>query len=104
MSVKINFKGQRQHDHRIHAKINSCERYKMDALLGEAHGHGDGAKISAEWYLVTEHGSATIHDFWAFSEGEYAICTANERAALLIVEWLRENGIQAYALYGSMGQ
>jgi hypothetical protein len=104
MPVQINPKGQHQHDHRVHAKIHSATMYQLEALLGQPHAHGDGLKISNEWFLVTDHGSAVIHDHWSFNEGEYAILTSNERAALLVVEWLRQNGIQAYNLYGGMGQ
>lgn len=102
MKVQVNPKGSRQHDHRITAKINNCERDQLERLLGAQHTAGDGQKISAEWFLVTDHGSATIHDYWAFNEGEYAICTANERAATLIVDYFKRNGIQAYRLTGEL--
>ncbi len=58
--------------------------------------------MSAEWFMVTQHGSATINDWWALNEGEFQTNTANDAAALLLVEYFREQGFQAYCLYGDM--
>lgn len=102
MSVQINAKGARQHNHHVTAKITNCERDRLEHLLGTPHTAGDGLKISAEWFLVTDHGSATVHDFWAFEEGEYAICTANQRSAALVVDYFKKHGIQAYRLQGEL--
>jgi len=102
MSVELNPKGSMQHNHKLRAKINNCPLDRLERLLGDRHGTGEENKSSAEWYLVTDHGSATIHDWWALNEGEYHVLTANDRAALLVVEYFRENGIQAYCLYGDM--
>ena len=95
-SVKINPQGQRQHDHTIHAKINNASIYAMEDLLGDRHSEGEPGQQTAEWYLVTPHGSATIHDYWSFNEGEYAIRCANDRVATIVVDWLREHRIAAH--------
>ena len=95
-SVKPNPKGSRQHDHVLHGKINDASIYDLEHLFGDRHSAGDGNKITAEWYLVTPHGSATIHNYWAFNEGEWSILSANDRTASLVVAWLREHKVKAY--------
>jgi hypothetical protein len=77
-------------------------RFSVELLLGTPHSEGDGSQITAEWFLVTDHGSATIYNHWAFGDEEYGIDAANDRVALLVVEYLRANRIEAYCLYGGM--
>lgn len=101
-SVKINPKGSLQHNHMLRAKINNCPIDQLERLLGDRHDTGEENKSSAQWYLVTEHGTATIRDYWALNEGEYQILAANDAAALMVVEYFRQQGIQAYCLYGEM--
>jgi len=100
--VQINPKGSLQHNHMLRAKINNCPIDRLERLLGDRHSTGEENKSSAEWYLVTDHGSVTIRDYWALNDGEYQILAANDRAALLTVEYLRTNQIQAFCLYGEM--
>ena len=104
MTVQLNPKGSRQHDHELLAKVNNCHRDTIEHLLGVAHGPGEEHKMTAEWFLMTDNGSATINDYWAYNDGEYAIYAANQAAALEVVEYFREHGIQAFVLYGSMDQ
>jgi hypothetical protein len=89
-SVKINPKGSLQHNHMLRAKIINCPIDQLERLFGDRHDTGEENKSSAQWYLVTEHGTATIRDYWALNEGE------------LVVEYFRQQGIQAYCLYGEM--
>lgn len=104
MSVQLNPKGSRQHDHELLAKVNNCHRDTIEHLLGTPHGEGEPFKMTCEWFLVTDHGTATINDYWAYNEGEYAIYAASQAAALSVVEYFREHGIQAFVLYGRMDQ
>ena len=102
MTVKINPKGKRQHDYRTRARIVDCERYRLERLLGPPHGDGDGQTFSVEWYLVTDHGSAMISDYWAFNDNEYAVAASNSRSAVLVTQFLRDNGITAYMKEGAL--
>ena len=102
MNASINPKGSRDHDHTLRAKINNTSMFQMEQLLGDRHGNGVEKKMSAEWFLVTDHVSVTINDWWALNEGEFQIHAGNDRAALLAVEYFRQHGIQAFCLYGEM--
>lgn len=102
MSVVINPKGSRLHDQILQAKINNTTMNAMEQLLGDRHGTGVENKSSAEWYLMTDHGPATINDWWAYNDGEFAIHAANGASALSVVEYFRQHGIQAFCLYGEM--
>lgn len=100
--VQINPKGSRQHDHTIRAKINNTSMFAMEKLLGDRHGTGEEEKMSAEWYLVTPHGSITVNDWWAYTEGEFAINAENDRAALIAVTYFKQHNIHAYMLRGEL--
>jgi hypothetical protein len=102
MTVKINPKGQREHDHSLMAKINNASIHRLQQLLGVPHGSGEENKMSVEWFVMTEHGSATINDYWALNDGEFQINAGNQAAALMVVEYMRQHGLQAYVMYGEM--
>lgn len=100
--VQIDPRGERQHDHTIRAKINNASMFQLEQLLGDRHGTGIENKMTAEWYLVTDHGSVTVNDWWALNEGEFHINAANDRAALIAVTYFKQHGLQAFALRGEL--
>lgn len=102
MTVRINPKGSVEHNFHTLAKINNCTRADLESVLGAAHTEGDGYRMSAEWFLVTDAGNAVVNDYWAFNEGEYAIRAALPEAAAQVVDYLVEHNIQAYRLTGAM--
>lgn len=100
--MKLNPKGSRQHDHSIRGKVNNATMFQMEQLLGDRHSEGEENKMTAEWFLVTDHGSVTVNDWWALNEGEYQINAANDRAAELAVDYFKQHGLQAYCLRGNL--
>lgn len=101
-NVQLNPKGQRHHDHIKQGKL-SCNRADLEYLIGTPHGpKGEDNKVSAEWYLVTNHGPVTVHDYWAFNEDEFAIDAATIQAGREAVNYFKTNGLQAYMLTGEM--
>lgn len=100
--VQINPKGSRQHDHMMRGKINNSSMFQMEQLLGDRHSIGDPDKMSAEWYLVTPHGSVTVNDWWAYNDGEFAISAANDRSARTAILYFKQHGMQAYSLRGEI--
>jgi hypothetical protein len=100
--VQLNPRGSRDHEHTIRGKINNTSMFAMEKLLGDRHSTGDDNKMSAEWFLVTDHGSVTVNDWWAYNEGEFAINAANNRAANVAVLYFKQHGMQAYVLQGEI--
>ena len=98
MSVQINPKGTRQYDHSIRARISDSSMFAMEKLLGDQHCTDLDNKKSAEWYLVTDHGSITVHNWWDLAEGNYVIQAANDRAALIAVDYFKQHGMQSHML------
>ena len=100
-SVRINPKGARAHDHTRRARV-ICTRHQIESILGTPHTEGDGVKTTAEWFLVTKYGTATVFNYWAWGDDDYGIAAASDEVARLVVEHLQANHLQAYTLFGEM--
>ena len=99
--ARIAPKGSRQHDHTKRARAVGT-RASIERVLGEAHSEGDGSQTTAEWFLVTDHGSVTVYNHCSLGDEEYGIDAANDAAALLAVTYLKTNKLEAYCLGGPL--
>ena len=100
--VNLNKGGRREHDEEIRGKL-LCSIEALTYLLGEPHGPAaDNTKVSAEWYLVTDHGNVTVHDYWSNAENELTIQAAEDQAARDAVKYFRQSGLRAYMLTGEL--
>lgn len=98
MNVQLNPKGSRMHGHTTRAMV-TCTRSALESLIGIAHGpKGDSNIISAEWFLITGFGGATVTDHWTYGPGTYAIKASTENAAREAVEYFKDAGLTAYIL------
>ena len=100
-SVRLTPKGTREHGQIKRGRVIAT-RANIERLLGPAHAEGDGTHSTAEWFLQTDLGSATVYNNCAFSDEEYGIDASNDAAALLAVTYLKTNKLEAYFLTGAI--
>lgn len=100
-TVRLTPKGTREHGQIKRGRVIAT-RANIERLLGPAHAEGDGTHSTAEWFLQTDLGSATVYNNCAFSDEEYGIDAVTDRVALLTVSYLRTNKLEAHYLGGQI--
>jgi len=70
---------------------------KARQLFGPPHAHGDGDKVTCEWFFNTPRGNATLRDYWWNGSGSLSIASNGGKAALWLAAYLRrEYDVRAY--------
>jgi hypothetical protein len=64
--------------------------------FGAAGGHGDGEKVTAEWFFNTPRGVAILRDYWWNGASVLSIASAGPHAGRWLAAYLRTLGVRAH--------